>query len=59
MRPNKEPGKTMFEKEKEQAKSYLTHKDKRITGETKKIIKYFLSLKGKGLSKAGKGLSKA
>ena len=44
----------MFEKEKEQAKSYLTHKDKRITDTTKKVIKYVLSLKGKGLSKAEK-----
>ena len=52
MKPNTEQGKEMFEKEKEQAKSYLTHKDRRITNETKKVIKYYLNLKGKGISKA-------
>ena len=52
MRPNTEEGKKMLEKEKEEATNYLTHKDKRITNTTKKVIKYYLNLEGKGISKA-------
>ena len=48
-------GKEMFEKEKEEATNYLTHKDKRITDETRETIRKELK---KIEEKIGKGLSK-
>ena len=48
-------GDKMFEKEKTQAEKYLKHKDKRITQQTKEVIRQRLS-KGKGLK--GSGLKK-